>query len=163
MNRVGIVIGIDVGWANLACCVLDANWRSPVRWTNERILEKGTYTKEKLWSATYQWCLVNQKMLSDASMIVLEEQIEIPFIIMNTVIRTLHPSLAVVVAPATISAKFGLAKTRKEKKADAVKLVGNNLRIPQASKKDDLADAYLLAIWGFQQLELPLEGWKKLK
>jgi hypothetical protein len=159
MKRASTVIGIDVGYANLACCSLDANWSSPIRWTNERILE-GKYTEEKLWSVTYQWCRENREFLGEASMIVLERQIEAPFKMMNTVIRTLYPNTAVVISPKTISAKYGRSHTRKEKKQEAVELVSKNVMLPRAKKKDDLADSYLLALWGLQQLEVSTEGWK---
>ena len=152
------MIGIDVGFANLACCGLDGDWRKPVFWTNERILE-GKYSEERLWQATYAWCMKMKDIFKAASMIVLERQIDDRFKVMNTVIRTLHPTLAVVVSPATIGAKFGLRRNRKEKKEDAIKLVGNKLRIADVRKKDDLADAFLLAFWGFQKLELNSEGW----
>lgn len=160
MKRVAQIIGIDVGYANLAMCGLDPDWRNPVIWTNERILE-GKYTEEGLWQATFAWCKKHQELLENACMIVLERQIDDRFKVMNAIIRTLHPSLAVVVAPATIGAKFGLRRTRKEKKEDAIRLVGNNLRIVDARKKDDLADAFLLAFWGLQKLEYSAEGWEQ--
>lgn len=157
------MIGIDAGFANHACCALDYDWRRPVRWTNERIME-GKYTEEKLWQATFKWCQANREMLEQASMIVLERQIEAPFKMMNTMIRTLHPHTAVIVSPATVGKRFGLSKTRKEKKEDAVNLVTKNLiaysGMPKSKKKDDLADSYLLALWGLEKLEVSTEGWK---
>lgn len=155
----GAVIGIDVGWANLGTCSIGADWKKPVRWTNQRIME-GIYKEDALWQATINWCKENAEEFDAADLIVLERQHEPPLRMMNTVIRTLYPSTTVIVSPKTIAAKFKLSHIRKQKKQDAVKLVAKNLRIPDGKKQDDLADAFLLAIWGCEQVERKLEGFK---
>jgi hypothetical protein len=154
------IVGIDPGWANLSHCVLAlGNWRNPIKWTNERILSE-KMTHEKLWQATYNWCRENEKILGEASMIVLEQQHEAPLQLMVCTIRTMFPHTAVVVNPMSVAAKYGLPRKRAEKKKATVELVAKNVRIPAAKKKDDLADSYLLAIWGYQKLEQSTEGWK---
>ncbi len=159
MKGPGLVIGIDVGWANLGTCSIGSDWKTPVRWTNQRIMN-GAYKEDILWQATVNWCEENAKEFDAAELIVLERQHEPPLRMMNTTIRTMYPYKTRIVSPKTIAAHFKLAHVRKQKKQDAVKLVAKNLRIPDGKKQDDMADAFLLAIWGCQQLERKLEGFK---
>lgn len=156
-----LVIGIDAGYANFAwVAIKDGNWRSPERWCNQRLITK--YSEEALFEATYHWCQVNKQLLDSATAIVLERQIEKKFAVMNTVIRTLYFDKTTVVCPQTISANFDLPRTRAEKKKESIALVKTmGCRLPAVKKKDDLADAMLLAInfLGAQNPEL-ITGWR---
>lgn len=147
------VLGIDPGYKNFAWCILEKDWSRPVRWANEALFE-GSYDEEKLWRSIYTWCSRNEQILNDVDQIVIERQIADAFRIIAATIRTFvrNPGKSVIISPKTISKHFGLPHTRDEKKKAAVKLVERNLRIPvpEKSKKDDYADAFLLAYIGLQ-------------
>jgi hypothetical protein len=156
------VVGIDVGWANLGSCALDLGrgWEDPIMWKNERILE-GKMTEDLLREATFQWCKSNEETLQSATAIVLERQHQPPLRIMTAIIWTLYREKTRFVAPQTVGKRYGLRRIRKEKKQDAVALVKKNMRtrMPRQRKVDDLADAFLLAFFGFEDFGGNTEGW----
>lgn len=142
------IVAIDAGYANFACVHINGDWRRPLRLTNERLLE-GPFNEEALFEATYQWCQQNKAMLESCDAIVLERQMEKKFAVINTVIRTLHHDKTEERNPRSVGARFGLdVNDRPRKKRQAVELVKRN--VPMLSrkkgKKDDMADAFLLAI-----------------
>lgn len=157
------VLGIDPGWANFAYCQLGQNWRQPFVWNVERIMNP-PYSEEALWKAIFAWCQKNEIMLKSSTHIVIERQMEAPFIVIATTIRTLYPKTTVVVSPKTVGKLFNLPVKRAEKKKAAVEIVRRNVSFPEGSqkKKDDLADAYLLALWKWESLDSDtLKLWKK--
>lgn len=157
------VLGIDPGWANFAYCQLGQNWRVPIAWSVERIMSP-PYSEENLWKAIFAWCQRNESLLKSSTHIVIERQMEAPFIVIATTIRTLYPKTTIIANPKTVGKLFGLPTKRTEKKKAAVELVRKNVEFPEGSqkKKDDLADAYLLALWKWQSLDSDtLKLWKK--
>lgn len=151
MSAVRRVLGIDAGYVNFAVCYLDvADFRRPLHWTNAPLFT-GTFSEQKLAEAIYAWATdpVNERMLCEADCIVLERQMVLKFQAVNHCIRFRHWDKTIEVAPATMAKLFGLPGTRKEKKKAAVELVGKNAVFPvKKGKKDDLADAFLLAAHG---------------
>ena len=158
------VVGIDAGYVNFAMCFLDEKSMSkPVYWDNSPLFT-GEFSQERLVQAIYAWINTPdiKAMLQTADWIVLEKQLVQKYQAVNYCIRFLYFAKTIEVAPATMSAYFKMAKTRKEKKKDAVALTASNSPFwIKKGKKDDLADAYLLACYGIFQTNPKLfEGWK---
>jgi Poxvirus A22 protein len=152
------VCAIDAGYRNFAYCIVDNNnWRKPLHWHKEDLWKpeagkRGVPTKEDVVRITHEWCRLHWKQLRECDCIVLENQLRTPFIIMNTVIHALFFNRCSVVHPMTVAAFFKLPKTRAEKKAASVVAVGAYAEIDtQLRKVDDLADAWLMAVWKLVQ------------
>jgi hypothetical protein len=149
------VCAIDAGTRNFAYCFVDnLHWREPLRWTKEDLWReqpnrRRTPTKEDVVAITVAWCRRNAAALAECDYVVLENQIRIPFIVMNTVIQALHYDKCVSVHPMTVGAYYGLPKTREAKKAAGIAVVvRNGVNFGVANGKiDDLADAWLMAVY----------------
>jgi len=96
---------------------------------------------------TRRWCEANHDLLSGAQYIVIEKQLRPLFQTMATVINTLYFDQTVQVSANTIAAHFELPRKRKEKKAATIALVEDLGVVFAQGKQDDLADAYLMALW----------------
>ena len=153
------VLGIDAGYKNFAYCELQEGIKRPFTWKNLALFE-GVYDEEKLFAGTMQWCLDNADLLESVDRIVLERQMKMKFAVINTVIRSLHYKKTIVVNPLTVGKHYGLPRTRSEKKKAAVNYVSKLCAFPASAtrKKDDLADSYLLAHYGFSIPFLTQEG-----
>lgn len=153
------VLGIDAGYKNFAYCELQEGIKRPFTWKNLALFE-GVYDEEKLFAGTMQWCLDNADLLKSVDRIVLERQMKMKFAVINTVIRSLHYKKTIVVNPLTVGKHYGLPRTRAEKKKAAVNYVSKLCAFPASAtrKKDDLADSYLLAHYGFSIPFLTQEG-----
>ncbi len=152
------VCAIDAGYRNFAYCVVDNNnWRQPLVWNKVDLWapaagKRGVPTKDDLVRITHEWCRSNWKLLRGCDCIILENQLRVPFIIINTVIQALFFNKCSVVHPMTVAAFFKLPKTRAEKKVAGVLTVGAYAQIDtQRGKVDDLADAWLMAVWKLVQ------------
>lgn len=144
------ILGIDSGYANLAYCEMESEDHThPLEWTCCRILE-GKYSEKAFFEAAYRWVRRKRELFERADRIVLERQMTPKFAVINIMIRTLYYDKAVEYNPQTVGAHFGFPRDRESKKRAAVSLVGQNAAFPQVKKKDDLADAYLLAIYDLQ-------------
>lgn len=145
------IVGVDAGYINFAVCAIASNETArPYYWAN-RALFKGAFSEEKLVHAVYAW--INEpeikKLLTEADEIVLERQMTAKFQAVNHCIRFLYFGKTREVNPNTVRAFFRLPEKRREKKKAAVELVSNHAVLPvRKGKKDDLADAYLLAMYG---------------
>jgi hypothetical protein len=153
------VLGIDAGYKNFAYCELQEGIRRPFTWKNVSLFE-GSYDEEKLFAGTMQWCLDNADLLKAVDRIVLERQMKMKFAVINTVIRSLYYKKTIVVNPLTVGKHYGLPRTRAEKKKAAVNYVSKLTAFNASAtrKKDDLADSYLLAHYGFSIPFLTQEG-----
>lgn len=146
------VLAIDMGFANLAYCMVGSNARrAPLAWHCERIWDgQGKPTGDNLFWAIHNWVYAHRDLLIEADAIVLERQMQARFKCMNTVVRTLYPFKTELVSPLTIQRLFKLPKGRDAKKRDAVKQCAKlfDTPIPEIGfKKDDMADAALMALW----------------
>lgn len=145
------IVGVDPGYVNLGVCGLKTNQpKQPYHWSNTPLF-KGEFSEEKLCAAVYAW--INQphvkQLFDEADEIVLERQMTMKFQAINHCIRFKYFAKTREVNPNTLRAFFGLPAKRREKKKAAVELVRNNTVFPLVKgKKDDLADAYLLAFYG---------------
>lgn len=149
------VCAIDAGTRNFAYCVVDNfTYDVPLKWVKEDLWKphptrRAKPTKEQMVALTVTWCRRNKAMLDACDLIVLENQIRTPFIIMNTVIQALYFDKAQTVSPMTIAAYFNMPKTREAKKLAAVRIAKTHCTMQEGVEKlDDLADAWLMAVWG---------------
>jgi len=153
------VTAIDVGWRNFAWCTLDtAHLQQPLQWHVEDLWlpnpqRRRQPTKEDLMQIATEWCDRNEQVLRTSDVIVLENQIRTPCIVLNAAIYSRCHGKARVVHPMTVGAFWKLPTSREAKKARAVVIVDSIVRgnFPRASKRDDLADTYLMAAWGMCQ------------
>lgn len=150
------VVGIDAGFRNFAWCAVDnEDWRSPQQWNAEDLWppRKGRSKvpdKTDCVNITVHWARRNKAMLDAADEIVLENQMRTPFIIINAVIQALYPEKTTVVHPTTVGAFWRLPRTRELKKEAGVEVVKKNgatLMRANGGKLDDLADAWLMAVY----------------
>jgi hypothetical protein len=165
MQRTWRVIGIDAGWKNLAVCVIDyPNILRPVHWELYQIME-APFAREKFMGAVQDFFEREdiKKWLESADQIVLEKQLQEKYACLNCKVRFGYWEKTTEEHPSSVGKKFGLASDRQTKKKQAVVLAQKNSVFPKSKgKKDDLADAYLLAVFGLHQLQKPIEGWKEL-
>ena len=149
-----LIVGIDAGYVNFAICALHSDKpKEPVHWTNEPLFT-GDFTEEKLCAAVYAWIRKPEiaELLKAADVIVLERQMTMKFQAINHCVRFLYFEKTKEVNPMTMASLFGLPKLRKDKKKAAVELVSFHVLLPiKKGKKDDLCDAYLLAMSHLQQ------------
>lgn len=147
------VCAIDVGYRNMAWCIGTSNcWRG-LRWQKEDLWSrhKRVPNNEDMVKITLGWCLKHKDDLDMCDVIVLERQMRAPFIIMNAVITTLYYEKVQVVHPQTVGAFFNLPRTRVQKKAAGIMVVKKNgltFGVERNDKYDDLADAWLMMVWG---------------
>lgn len=158
-----LIVAIDAGFRNLGVVAIrNGNWREPAVWRRESLTALKKPSEEALYQAIYGWCNTNAALLQEADKIVLERQMHKKFIVINTVIRTLHHSKTVVIGPSTVGAFHRLPTTRAEKKLAGTELVEQNVPIPLDGKQDDMADAMLMALWFlFQEHPETAEGWNE--
>jgi len=159
------VLGIDMGYANLAWCIIDTehNPRRPTHWAVERILS-GKGTMDNCYEAILNWVTRHFKLFLACDAVILERQMKKKFIVMNTVVRTIFRGKSFMVAPTTVQRFFGLPRGRAFKKQAAIELCNEQLDgLPQVKQKqDDLADAALLALYHLYKvsaLEKPVPQW----
>lgn len=152
------VCAIDAGTRNFAYCVVDnLTWNQPLRWKKEDLWKphpkrRVKPTKEDMVRLTWQWVQNNKGWLDECDVIILENQIRTPFIIMNAVIQALLFTKVQSVSPMTVAAFFKLPKTRELKKPAAVRVTQQYCVLDKSeAKPDDLADAWLMAVWGLIQ------------
>lgn len=147
------VCAIDAGTRNFAWCVVDnLNWKVPLHWKKEDLWapkpgRRLTPTKEDIIDITVAWARTNWQTLDSCDVVVLEKQIRTPFIVMNTVLNTLFYDRCVQVHPMTVGSFFKLPKKRIDKKAAGIRVVNLHADLPVALKTDDLADAWLMAVY----------------
>ena len=165
MQRPWRVIGIDAGWKNLAICAIDAgNYQKPVHWQLYTIMEP-PYIREKFLGAVQRFFEREdvKTLLRSADLIVLERQLQEKYACLNCKVRFEFWENTIEVHPSTVGKQYGLSKDRKSKKKEAVVLAQKNAVFPRVKgKKDDLADAFLMAMYGLQQKH-KIEGWKSLE
>lgn len=159
------VVGVDAGYANFAVCGIRSDQvLRPYYWQNKALFT-GAFSEEKLCQKIFEWIKSPEvkQLLDEADLIVLERQMTMKFQAINHCIRFLYFDKTKEFHPATVGAFFKLPKTRKDKKKAAVELVGANLPFPvKKGKKDDYADAFLLASYGHFLTNPQLrEGWRQ--
>lgn len=158
------VVGIDAGYVNFAVCAVNTeDIYRPYYWKNEPLFT-GEFSEERLCQAIHEWTSQPEirEMLDAADVIVLERQMTMKFQAVNHCIRFRWWDKTQEVNPKTFAAFFNFPQTRKEKKKAAVDMVSANTIFPvKKGKKDDLADAYLLALFHIFSTQAFLkEGWK---
>ena len=128
----------------------------------------GKFSEERLVRAVQEWIHTEtiQKLFREADEIILERQMTMKFQCINHFIRANFFDKTREVNPNTVGAFFSLPiKDRKKKKKQAVELVTSHTVFPvRKGKKDDLADAYLLAFYGAIESEPQLQNqWVELQ
>ena len=157
------VVGIDAGYVNFAVCAIDTRQPSrPYYWVNEPLFT-GQFSEERLVHAIYDWIKKDEikELLDNADVIVLERQMAMKFQAVNHCIRFLYFAKTVEYNTMTVGAYFGFPRERQKKKKAVVELIGKNVStLAKKGKKDDLADAYSLAIYhAFTKNLVSKEGW----
>lgn len=157
------VVGIDAGYVNFAVCGVDTRHLArPYYWKNSPLF-KGKFSEERLACAVQEWINLPEirELLNDADHIVLERQLTMKFQAVNHCVRFNYFYKTTEVNPRTLGAFFRLPGDRPSKKKDSVQLVTRNTVFPiRKGKKDDLADAYLLAAYHvFSSNPQLREGW----
>lgn len=148
-----LVVAIDVGIKNLAYCAMrDAE---VVEWANEALTE-GTYTPMHNVQYVHAFVQRHARLLAAADLVVVERQMRVNMRIIEAVLHAMHMAKCKVVQARTIKLAYGLCKgnyrLNKNAAVDHVqKLLSPGSRaeaiFAQARKKDDLADAYLMALF----------------
>lgn len=162
------IIGIDAGYVNFAVCGINTkDIARPYHWSNAPLFT-GKFSEERLVRAMQEWVHKpeTQQLLREADEIILERQMTMKFQCVNHWIRANFFSKTREVNPNTVGAFFTLPiKDRKQKKKRAVELVTSHTVFPvRKGKKDDLADAYLLAFYGAIESEPQLQHqWEELQ
>lgn len=148
------ICAIDAGTRNFAFCVIDnVSWRDPLVWRKQDLWppkcgRKTRPTTQDIVQLTRQWVADNRGMLDGCDMIVLEKQMRTPFIVQNAVIQTLMFEKCVEVHPVSVGAWWKLPRRREAKKEAGVVQVQHYATIPpNMGKPDDLADAWLMAVY----------------
>ncbi len=148
------IVGVDAGYVNFAVCAIDtSDVEHPYYWLS-RALFKGEFSEERLVKAIYAWIKMPEikKLLDEADEIILERQMAMKFQSVNHCIRFLYFEKTKEVHPNTLRAFFKLPEKRRAKKKAAVDLVSSRVVLPiKTGKKDDLADAFLLALYAGAQ------------
>ena len=162
------IIGIDAGYVNFAVCGINTkNITQPYHWSNTALFT-GKFSEERMVHAMQEWVTRPdiQQLLREADEIILERQMTMKFQAVNHWIRANFFSKTREVNPNTVGAFFSLPiRDRKQKKKKAVELVTSHTVFPiSKGKKDDLADAYLLAFYGAIESEPLLQNqWVELE
>ena len=149
------VCAIDAGTRNFAYCMCDnLTWNRPLVWRKEDLWapqegRKGKPNLQDIVEITHAWCMRQAEMLASCDLVILENQLRKPFIAMNCVIQALHFNKTEVVHPMRVGTFFKLPKQREPKKAATVELCRKHALIPRNNgKEDDLADAWMMAVYG---------------
>jgi len=148
------VTAIDVGYRNFAWCTLSAQGivsHDKVDLWPLQANRRRHPTKTDLIRITRDWCMQHAQLLGESDLIVLENQIRDPFIVMNTVIQTLYFDKVTVAHPMTVGAYWQLPVKREAKKARGVKVALAHGVVLPPGKQDDLADTWLMARWALHQ------------
>jgi len=161
------VLAIDAGTRNFAYCMIDTtNWRKPLLWQHEMLWRgTGKPSRREIVRMTREWAQKHQDDLRRCDVIALERQMRDNFIIMNTVIETLYFDKTVTYHPTAVGHWWKQPRRREEKKAEGIVRVRElSHGFPVNSGKiDDLADAWLLAVYALVQSNgLPREALTKV-
>lgn len=166
------VLAIDAGLRNFAYCKVDSqNWRQPLAWRqvdlwaphpNRRVKP----TEHEFLEIAHAWFQQNSALFEDVDVVIFERQIRAPFKIMNAVLQTLCFEKHWEVGAMTVAAFWNLPKTRAAKKAAGVEIVKQFAEIPPSynGKEDDMADAWLMAVYalvqrrGLSKISVSLKG-----
>lgn len=151
------VLAIDVGLRNFAYCLVDTqNWREPLVWKHKDLYPAHPNRRTKPAEKEYlgiamKWFNAHSDLFCCVDAVIFEHQLRKPFIIMNTALQALCYSVQQEVHPMTVGAFWGLPKSREQKKLRGVEVCSAYATIPQQQKQDDLADAWLMAVYGLVQ------------
>lgn len=155
------VCAIDVGYRNFAYCFVNpSNWRQPLQWAHEDLWAPQPGRRQRpqeqdLVQIMWEWCQRHRLMLEQCDCIVLERQMRTNFKLMNTVVQALFYGKVVQVHPMTVGTFWNLPKTRDAKKAAGINVVTHNgARFPNGRKLDDMADAWLMALYQMVQYDV---------
>lgn len=156
------VLALDVGTRNLGVALVSSDQvRKPEQWLRVDLMGKKRLSQkqadpESIVRATVHWVRNHKAWFDSCDAIVLERQMRTPFIVMNAVISALYLEKVQIVHPLTVGKFWGLPTTRVAKKAAGVACVAQNgALIPKDAhgKYDDMADAYLMAVFQLVQMK----------
>jgi hypothetical protein len=151
-----LIVAIDVGVKNLAYCAMRDG--QVLEWQNAPLLEPDErYKPSHLVMYVARWARRNSALLHSADRVVIERQMRCNMRIIEAALHALHYEKCSIVSACDVKDRFGLRMNnyRLNKKA-AVAHVDLHLHTQRdeqwralfevSSKKDDLADSYLMAL-----------------
>lgn len=165
-----LVLAVDVGIKNLAVCAIDTA-DGIVHWANEA-LSASAYQPQHNVQYVHEFIARNAALFDRADAIVVEKQMRVNMRIIEAVIQSRFFDKCKIVHPRTIKVAFGLGRGNYalNKKA-SVEFVQARLNLQEqphwrqmfdkARKRDDLADAYIMALFfsGGGRLSKPCSTW----
>lgn len=152
-----LIVAIDVGIKNLGYCAMRSEPDKAydvIEWANEQLTD-GVYQPMKNVDYIHSFVQRHAHLLHAAQLIVIERQMRVNMRIIEAVLHALHYDRCVVVQARTVKAHYGLCmRNYRLNKLAAVDHVHKLLEATDsdwlptflsARKKDDLADAFLMA------------------
>lgn len=155
------VLAIDMGTRNFAWCVVDNNnWKSPIAWYCEDLITRSGLngkkpTRHDYVTMAYRWVERNRQLIDTCDVVALERQMRTPFIIMNATITALCYGRVQELHPVTVGNFWQLPRDRLRKKPAGVSVCQRNTErdFPPGVKVDDLADAWMMAVYAMVKRE----------
>jgi Poxvirus A22 protein len=148
------VLAIDVGIRNLAFCCLEDGCL--LAWANEP-LAGAEYKPTDTVHHVMRFVEAHRQLFDSCDKLVIERQMRVNMRVVEAALHALFYAKCTIVHARTIKARFGLCKRNyQQNKAAAVAcvddlLAGNTAELAAAyraaRKRDDLADAYLMALF----------------
>lgn len=147
-----LIVGIDVGIRNLALCALRDG--VPEQWVNEPLVE-GRYEPTRNVEYCMHFVQKHARLLAAADHVVIERQLRANMRCIEAVLHALHWGKCSIVHARTVKARYGLSRRDyRQNKQAAVEYVLRHAppcaateRFQRCRKRDDLADAFLLALF----------------
>jgi hypothetical protein len=154
-----LIVAIDVGIKNFAYCAMRTTPGQPaevLEWANETLVT-GTYQPMKNVEYVRAFVAKHKALLDSADRIIVERQMRANMRIIESVFQAIYFDTCRIVQARTVKACYGLCmRNYRANKSAAVEFV-HELLVKEGSpwlvhfdavrKKDDLADAYLMALF----------------
>jgi hypothetical protein len=155
-----LIVAIDVGIRNIAHCAMEG--AGDVRaWANEALCD-GAYAPADTVKHVMAFVERHRKLLNEADKIVIERQMRVNMRVVEAVLHALFYDKCTVVHARTVKQRYGLCKRNyRLNKEAAVRFVETLLaerpacpwtaHFDRSRKQDDLADAYIMALFFSEQ------------
>ena len=154
-----LIVAIDVGIRNIAHCAMDGG--RVVAWANEPLCE-GNYAPADTVSHVMAYVRRHRSLLDAADKVVIERQMRVNMRVVEAALHALFYDKCAVVHARSVKQRYGLCKRNyRLNKQAAVGFVETLLaerpecpwtvHFDRSRKQDDLADAYVMALFFSEQ------------